>query len=112
MALEAEWQRLRQLFENLFRNAVEHGGDQVSVTIGELEDGFYVADDGPGIPAEDRQSVFEYGESTAEDGTGLGLAIVRRVAEAHGWTVSVTDSDTGGARLEVSGIDESTPPAD
>jgi two-component system OmpR family sensor kinase len=44
--------------------------------------------------------VFEAGVSGAEMGSGLGLAIVRRVAEAHGWSVSVTEGSEGGARFE------------
>ncbi|MFB6108964.1 MAG: sensor histidine kinase [Haloplanus sp.] len=100
--VEADPARLRDLFENLFSNAVTHAGSDVTVRVGRLdgEAGFYVADDGPGIPAADRESVFEHGHTTAEDGTGLGLAIVRSVAEAHGWSVRLTESETGGARFE------------
>jgi len=100
----ADRSRLRQLFENLFRNAIEHAGADVTVTVGELPDGFYVADDGPGIPPEDRDDVFEAGYSTAEDGTGFGLNIVRQVAEAHGWVVEATKGDDGGARFEVTNV--------
>jgi signal transduction histidine kinase len=92
--------RVMQLFENLFRNAVEHGRTDVTVTVGTTPDGFYVADDGPGIPESDRKAVFEHGHTTNEDGTGFGLAIVENVASAHGWSISVTDSETGGARFE------------
>ena len=56
--------------------------------------------DGPGIPADDRDQVFESGYTTGE-GTGLGLAIAKTVAEAHGWTVSITEGDAGGARFVV-----------
>ncbi|MFC7132029.1 MULTISPECIES: PAS domain-containing protein [Salinibaculum] len=116
----ADPSRLQQLLENLVRNAVEHGsassppqqtngeGDRgdVRVTIGTLDGGagFYVADDGPGIPESDRDRVFESGFSTSAEGTGFGLAIVREIAEAHGWTVTVTDSDDGGARFEITGV--------
>ncbi|WP_144906198.1 PAS domain S-box protein [Halobellus captivus] len=96
--------RLQQLFENLFRNAVEHGGPDVTVTVGSMDDGFYVADDGSGIPAEHRSDVFEMGYSTAESGTGFGLNIVAKVADEHDWTVSVTESESGGARFEVRGV--------
>lgn len=94
--------RLQQIFENCFRNAVEHGGstDDITVTVGELHQGFYVADDGRGIPAERRDDLFESGVSTGEDGTGLGLGIVRSIAEAHGWRVTAAESDAGGARFE------------
>ena len=98
--------RLKQLFENLFRNAVEHGTPGVTVTVGDLEDGFYVADDGPGIPETERDKVFENGYSTAEGGTGFGLAIVERVADAHGWTVRATESGDGGARFEFTGVED------
>jgi len=100
----ADAERLQTLFENLFRNAVDHGGDAVEV--GLLEDGgFYVADDGPGVAAEEHERVFEYGYTTSDDGTGLGLAIVEAVADAHGWTLEMTDSETGGARVEVTGVE-------
>ncbi|RAW45745.1 hypothetical protein DQW50_07550 [Halorubrum sp. 48-1-W] len=97
--------RLRQLFGNLFRNSVEHGGTDVTVTVGDLPDGFYVADDGPGIPEADRDDVFESGHTTADTGTGFGLAIVREIVEAHGWDVAVADADSGGARFEFTGLD-------
>ncbi|NHX37426.1 MULTISPECIES: histidine kinase N-terminal 7TM domain-containing protein [Haloferacaceae] len=98
--LEADRSRLRELFENLFRNAIEHGGRDVTVTVGALESGFYVADDGPGIPEDEWSTVFESGYSTAAGGTGFGLAIVERIADAHGWDVSIRESTSGGARFE------------
>jgi len=78
----------------------------LTVTIGALPDGdgFYVADDGPGIEPERRDEVFETGHTTAEGGTGLGLRIVEQVAEAHGWTVDLTESADGGARFEFRGV--------
>ncbi|KAA9397362.1 PAS domain S-box protein [Haloarcula sp. CBA1130] len=96
--------RLKQLFENLVRNAIEHAGSDVTVTVGALDDGFYVADDGPGIPEADRETVFEVGYSTNTDGTGFGLCIAKQVAEAHGWEIRVRDSADGGARFEVTGV--------
>ena len=97
--------RLQQLFENLFRNAVEHGGEDVTVTVGELDDGFYVEDDGPGIPPDRRPDVFEMGFSTVDGGTGFGLNIVDRVVEEHGWEISLTEGSEGGARFEVRGVE-------
>jgi signal transduction histidine kinase len=99
--LVADPDLLVELLENLFRNAVEHGGPDVTVTVGECEAGFYVADDGPGIPPEDREDAFTREFSTGS-GTGMGLVIVSRIAEAHGWEVSVGESDDGGARFVVS----------
>jgi len=106
--VKADESRLQQLVENLLRNAIDHAGDDVTVTVGELDDGFYVADDGPGVPADERDRVFESGYSTSRDGTGFGLAIVRRIAASHGWTVSVTESDAGGARFELTGVEFTT----
>ena len=174
-SVRADESRLKQVFENLFRNSVEHAstsnrlqaddsvehgstssrmksddsvehastsnrpqaddsvehgrsrdGDAVScdeensgtefpnrstdgrdllVTIGELADGFYVADDGPGIPAENREDVFDLGYSTNADGTGFGLSIVERIVDAHGWEIAVTESADGGARFEITGVE-------
>ena len=101
--LSADPSKLRQLLANLLRNAVEHGGTQVRV--GTLPDGFYVDDDGPGIPPERREAVFESGHSARPDGEGFGLAVVRRVAEAHGWTVTVRESEAGGTRVAVTGVE-------
>ncbi|SEN81841.1 Signal transduction histidine kinase [Halorientalis persicus] len=127
--VEADEERLRHVFENLFRNSVEHGGETATVTVGPLEaasrsdgdgtdstaiDGFYVEDDGPGIPPGEREKVFEPGYSDAEDGTGLGLAIVREIVDAHGWDVTITESggseaeqraSSGGAQFEITGVD-------
>ena len=102
--VRADTSRLRQLLENLFHNAVEHGGDGVRVTLGALPDGFYVADDGPGVDPDARERVFESGHSTKPDGTGFGLNIVAQVAEAHGWSVVVTENEGGGARFEITGV--------
>ncbi|MES3517980.1 MAG: PAS domain S-box protein [Natronomonas sp.] len=146
--VHADPSRIKELFENLYRNSVEHSStnsrtksddtgrassseppvadapgdsvehsstsnrpeaegddeDEVSsvvVRVGDLEDGFYVEDDGPGIPPEDRNQVFESGYTTAEQGTGFGLAIVEEIVEAHGWQITVTDGRDGGARFEI-----------
>ncbi|WP_353633854.1 PAS domain S-box protein [Halobacterium sp. NMX12-1] len=100
----ADRSRLQQLVENLLANATEHGGSDVTVTVGDLADGFYVEDDGAGIPTGDDVDVFEAGYSEDPDGTGFGLSIVEQVAEAHGWRVEATEGD-GGARFEVTGVE-------
>jgi signal transduction histidine kinase len=99
--------RVIELLENLFGNAVRHGVDEneaITVTVGALEDGFYVADDGTGIPESERLMIFDSGFTTADDGTGLGLDIVRTIADAHGWRIDVTESESGGARFEFTGV--------
>ncbi|REA04712.1 two-component system sensor histidine kinase/response regulator [Haloferax sp. Atlit-6N] len=149
---QADQGRFQQAFENLFRNAVEHGStgnqttsgdavehgstgnrtasgdavehgstgrrdapgdasadgaskdaaDELTVRVGPTETGFYVADDGPGIPVDERDTVFEHGHTTSESGTGFGLSIVESIVEAHGWDIEVTapEPDLGGARFE------------
>jgi signal transduction histidine kinase len=104
--IEADASRLRDLLGNLLANAVEHGGDVTTVTVGTTATGFYVADDGAGIPDDHAETVFDAGFSTARTGTGLGLAIVRDVARAHGWRVETGASETGGARFDVAGVTE------
>jgi signal transduction histidine kinase len=107
MNVEADPERLRELFENLFRNAIEHGGSDVSIKVGTVPDeqGFYVEDTGPGIPEESREEVLEAGYSTAEEGTGFGLTIVKEIAEAHGWEIRITEGTDGGARFEITGVE-------
>ncbi len=101
--VEADASRLRRLFENLFRNSVEHGTDdgRVHVRVGPMPDGgFVVGDDGVGIAEADRDRVFDPGYSSSDRGAGLGLTIVERIAEAHGWCVSVPPEASEGARFE------------
>jgi len=103
--ISADRSRLRQLLENLFANAVEHGGTNTTVRVGDLTDGFYVADDGVGIPDGADDDIFETGDSIAENGTGFGLRVVEQIGDAHGWEIRVTDSDDGGTRFEITGVD-------
>ncbi|MFB6192338.1 MAG: response regulator [Haloarculaceae archaeon] len=117
-SVQADPDRLRRLFENLFRNAIEHAGSDITVSVGPIEPmptatrdasdrqtGFYVEDDGRGIPDDERGDVFDAGYSNSDAGTGFGLSIVERVAEAHDWEILVTESADGGARFEVTGLD-------
>ncbi|MFB6070988.1 MAG: response regulator [Halanaeroarchaeum sp.] len=106
-AVVADPGRIREIFENLFRNAVEHGGPDVTVRVGSLPTGFYVEDDGDGIDPERRDHVFDYGYTTSADGTGFGLSIVEEIAAAHGWSVTATAGSEGGARFEFRGVGRS-----
>ena len=107
--------RVMRLLENMFTNAVTHNTGSVTVRVGrymsvststrqENQSGFYVADDGSGIPEERRDDVFEFGETTAADGSGIGLAVVKRVADAHEWNVRVMDSVGGGVKFAFTGV--------
>lgn len=104
LAIQADRSQLTQLLTNLFGNAIEHGGAGVTVTVGDLPGGFYVEDDGPGIPQDERDEIFESGYTTKPNGTGFGLNIVKQVAEAHNWHTSVAESANGGARFEFTGV--------
>jgi hypothetical protein len=134
-AVRADEPALSRLLQNLLRNATEHGstGSRTSpdaatehgstdehtspgdgpecgtrgtvVVVGTLEDGFYVADDGPGIDVDDRDRVFAPGYSTRHSAGGFGLFSVRQVVHAHGWSIDVTDSEAGGARFEIRGVE-------
>ncbi|MFC4357538.1 histidine kinase N-terminal 7TM domain-containing protein [Halobium salinum] len=93
--VHADRGRLLSILENLYRNSVRHAGDGVVVEVGAGPGSFFVRDDGPGVPAADRETVFEYGYTTHADGTGLGLPIVRTMAESHGWSVRLDDDEDG-----------------
>jgi len=131
LVVMADESRLAQVFENLFRNAVEHGPpsprsqapddagehgssdgtDTLTVTVGALREsdgdpqGFYVEDDGVGISPAACERVFEAGYSTEDGGTGFGLRIVKDIVEAHGWDIECTAGEAGGARFEITGVD-------
>lgn len=103
--VRADPNRLRQLFENLLKNAIDHGGPEVTVTVGGLPNGFYVADDGPGIRPDARDDVLTAGYTSAADGTGFGLSIVSQIVDAHDWEIALTESTSGGARFEIQGVE-------
>jgi two-component system, OmpR family, sensor kinase len=106
----ADEQRLTQAMTNLVRNASEHTPSGTSVAIGSaLRDGeavLWVRDEGPGVPAADRERLFErFARGSrgkrSTDGAGLGLAIVAAIAEGHGGTVTIDDAPDGGALFTI-----------
>ena len=109
--LLADPDRLAQALRNLVRNAIDHTAPERGIVRMRVEPGargrvrFVVEDDGPGIPPDQRDRVFERFHRTdaardsASGGTGLGLAIVRAIAEAHGGSVTAEQSPEGGARV-------------
>ena len=100
-SLKADSGLLLQLFENLFRNSIQHGGNNVSVRVGTTESGFFIADDGPGIPKHEREYIFNRGVTYSDQGTGYGLAIVMDIVTEHDWSISVSESESGGAYFEI-----------
>lgn len=105
--IRADPVHLCHMLENLFENSVEHGGETVTVCVGDLDDadGFYVADDGVGIPEDVRDDVFEAGHTTAADGIGLGLTFIERLIKTYGWDCTLTESENGGSQFEFAGVD-------
>jgi signal transduction histidine kinase len=114
--IRADRDRLRHIFENIFRNAVDHNEQPLTVRVGLLKAtpgdsqqvGFFIEDDGDGIPADERDTVFDYGHTTSDEGTGFGLSIVRDVVDAHDWDIRIAESDEGGARFEFGGVEINT----
>ncbi len=112
--VDADRSRLTTLFENLYRNSFDHVGEDATIEVGPITQpigtstrardeptGFYIQDDGPGIPEEDRDEVLKEGYTTSRDGTGFGLSIVQQVIEAHDWDIDIDESPYGGARFEI-----------
>lgn len=102
----ADKHALVRLADNLVKNTVEHAGEETEMRVGTLPDGFYYEDDGPGIPKSERDDVFKPGFTTKEDGTGFGMVSIKQIALAHGWEVTIDESESGGARFEFTGIAE------
>lgn len=102
--VDADRQRLVQMFENLYRNVIDHAPGATVIRVGTMENGVFVADDGPGILGDKRERIFEPGETGRREGTGLGLSIVREIVRAHGWEIRVIDGTDGGARFELTGL--------
>ena len=96
---------LRLAVDNAIANAVKHGGaTRVQLSAVSSRNGVEIAvdDDGTGLPAEERQVVFERfsrGSTASHSGSGLGLALVAQQAELHGGSASLADSPLGGVRL-------------
>jgi two-component system OmpR family sensor kinase len=111
--LPADPDRLAQALRNLIANAIQHTTPERGLVLMRVQptgDGrvrFVVEDDGPGIPDDERERVFDRFHRTdeardrASGGTGLGLAIVEAIAKAHGGSVKASQSQAGGARIEL-----------
>jgi len=105
--IRADASRLQQLFENLFRNVMEHCPPGTRVTVEGTDTGFAVSDDGPGLPPAIADSLF--GGSFGSNRRGLGLLVVERVVSGHGWDGTV-ETDEDGTRFEFTGVGMVTEP--
>lgn len=98
--------QFKQVFYNLFRNSLEAMGEQGKIRLfsklTEEEVHIYVDDDGPGIPDELKDDIFEPFVSTKKKGTGLGLAIIRRIIESHQGRITLVDKEERGTRFKIS----------
>jgi len=98
--VQGRYEPLRRAVENLVRNAVAYtDGRGIAVGVGRRDGGVAVSvrDHGPGVPADQRDRIFEPYVTTRKGGTGLGLALVRQAVLTHGGRVDVTDAEGGGA---------------
>lgn len=94
----------QRLLENLVGNSIEHGDETVNIRVGDLDNGMYYEDSGPGIDPDLRDRVFTPGFSTknGEQGIGMGMASVRQIVLAHGGSISIGDAEQlGGVRFEI-----------
>ncbi|MCA9711146.1 MAG: hypothetical protein KDK70_35225, partial [Myxococcales bacterium] len=96
--------RIEQVLTNLLSNAAQAAPDApIEARVHAAGDTlvFAISDQGPGIPLEEREQIFEPFHTTRTRGTGLGLAVTRRIVELHRGTVTVTDAPSGGACFTV-----------
>jgi signal transduction histidine kinase len=117
--IHADKDRFQQLLDNLFRNSAEHAlpspesngsaSSELTVTVGMVDDGFFIEDDGCGIPSDERDRLRSEGAATLPHWTGFGLRIVSEVAEAHDWSLCIAESDCGGARFTFHDVDTRPP---
>jgi nitrogen fixation/metabolism regulation signal transduction histidine kinase len=108
MPVNLDRQMLHQVLSNILRNALqavtahrERGRIEVSVATEHEAFGIIVDDDGPGVPVNMRDSVFDPYVTTKAEGTGLGLAIVKKIVVEHGGTIDAGSSPIGGARFRI-----------
>jgi signal transduction histidine kinase len=108
LAILADRDQIFRVFANLARNAVHAGARRISVDAwpGEGPGGgmvrIEVSDNGPGIPEATQAKLFQpFGVTTKKDGSGLGLAIARDIVQAHGGTLSLSQTGPGGTRFTV-----------
>ncbi len=110
VTIEADAAKIERIFENLLSNAARHtpAGSKVWIRVGPEAGGalLVVEDDGPGVPPEHREDIFQpFGQGAGapehSPGVGIGLAVVSRFAELHGGRTWVEEREGGGASFKV-----------
>ena len=107
LIVEADADQIESALRNLVDNARRYASSKVEVSIlrSDSDVTIVVEDDGPGVPTDQRERIFERfarideGRARADGGVGIGLALVKRIAQRHHGTVMVGDSELGGARF-------------
>ena len=94
---------LLRLFEHCFRTLLQYAEEATAVDVGLTAGGFYVEDDGAGVPHEQRAYAGDWRSTPSDAEHGAGILIADRAAERMGWSLAVTANDRGGTRFEVSG---------
>ncbi len=98
--IDADPFAIRQLLLNVLLNALDFSRTRIVISTRRADDGgaeVIIADDGPGVPAADRERIFQRFVTTRPGGNGLGLSTSREIAQAHGGTLTLRDSPGGGA---------------
>jgi PAS domain S-box-containing protein len=98
--VEADPSQLRQVFQNLIKNAIEHGGFgttiEISATKTAVGTEFTVSDDGPGISPDRQSAIFDiFDKGGDSDGTGIGLAVCKQIIDRHGGEIWVDPGEDG-----------------
>ncbi|HOJ60755.1 MAG TPA: ATP-binding protein [bacterium] len=109
LTVDADESLLRQVVFNLLINAIQSvpPGGRVEITTGRSSptEGYLdIRDNGPGVPEENRDIIFQPYFTTHSKGTGLGLAVVRQIVMSHGWTVEYVSPPDGGALFHIGGM--------
>lgn len=106
LSAAAQREPLMQIMLNLVLNAIAHSPHNTIVKVAAMQRGdgvdIVVRDQGAGVPAADRERIFDAFYTTGHKGTGLGLSVVRHLAKENGWTISVADAPGGGAEFKLS----------
>ncbi|MFB6299659.1 MAG: GAF domain-containing sensor histidine kinase [Halobacteriales archaeon] len=103
----ADEERLQRVFENVFRNAVEHCQAGVEITVSDRSNGFAISDNGPGLPEEVVDALVDSDVENIKQ-LGLGLLIVDRIISGHDWELSV-EASSEGTTFEITDVNTAAP---
>lgn len=100
MNFKADEGMTKVLLENIFKNSIEHGGENVTITAKITDDMMCISDDGVGIPEENIGEVFKSGYS-GNNGTGLGMSIISVMCDSQGWDIRIDKDYTDGTKIDI-----------